>query len=623
MLDSLRSFAGSPLGIVVFAALIFGLLFFGLGGFTGSTSVAFVGGEEVTDDEFAQAYTAELQQYGGFMTPTRALELGLPQGVLSSLVQRAALRHQANLLKLRLSDEAVAAAIANNPTFQTNGQFDPARVQNVLRIEGLTEAELVELFREGLVRNQLFIAIRGDEPPLPQTYMRILTEFYGEQRTIQYANITPELLDEGAEPTEEEIQAFYDENAADWTIGEVRTVVLLELSSRMLADPDAVTDEEVAARYEELRAANESRDVRIFVFSAREGATAAEVAAEVQARIDAGETFEQLVEAGTINPTNLGFVGVNGINDPTIGGAAFDMAAGETRIVEGRAGATLVHLAEIADGDLAPLEEIADDIRQEIAEGRTLDLLDGYALQIDEGREAGQTLVEVGERVGLPTVTIAVDALGNNAVGEPIEDLPGGNALLTRAFEADVGTAASPVNLSAPGAALWYEVIEVAEPRQLTLEEVRARVIDAWRAETDQLRVELLAESVAGLLGDNVPPEQIEAEFGVTFLTSEPFGRTSTPPDMTTPSTIQAAFTNQIGDVATAPNAAGNGQIVLRVVDIARAEFTPDAELPPAVATVAENIANQAANGYMADLLTQTEPTENWDRVLQIIGAAQ
>lgn len=621
MLDSLRSFAGSPLGIVVFAALIIGLLFFGLGGFTGSTNVAQVGGQQVTAQEFADAYNAEIRNVG-FITPTRAWESQLPQSVLNNLVQLAAIRDEAATMKMGLSDEAVAAAIARDPFFQTDGQFNPAILQNVLVSEGMTEADLIEEFREGLLRNQIFLSIRGNTLPLPESYRRILSSVYGEQRTIDYALLTPDMLDEGAEPTEEEIATYYDDNADQWQVGEVRTAAILELSPRILADPDAITDEEVATEYAARQVENETRDVRIYVFDERDGVPAAEVADNVAAAIEAGQTFDELVEAGDIDPTGLGFVGAGGINDPAIADAAFAMEAGEMEIVEGRAGATLVHVAEVTLGDLPPLEEIADDIRQELAEERTTGALSDLALAIDEGREAGQTLIEVGEAMGLPTRIVSFDADGNDGLGEPLTDLPGGNALLTRAFETDIGTAASPINLTTPGAALWYEILEVAAPRQLALEEIRERVVDAWQADSEQLRLDLLAESVAGLLDDGVSIEQIEAELGVTFLTSEPFTRTSTPPPQTTTSALQAAFSGPLGYVATIGDTTGDGRVVLRVAEVISPDFDPDGDPLPEITTAANAIADQLALTYIFDLQLRIPLSVNMDLVQQIVGVA-
>lgn len=620
MLDSLRSFAGSPLGIVVFLALIFGLLFFGLGSFSGTTGVAQVGQERVSAQEFSDAYNAELGNIAGIVTPTRAWEQGLPQNVLSNLIQQAAIRDETSTMKMGLTDEGVATTIAADPFFQADGQFDPTVVQRIMLSQGMTEAELIDDFRESILQNQLFLAIRGDAPVLSETYRRVLAEFYSEQRTIEYAVLTSDILDDGPEPTDEELQAFYDDNLDQWQIDEVRTVVLLELSPRVLADPSTVADEDVAAAYEARQVAAETRDVWIYVFDDRGELTAAESQAAVALAIDNGQTFDELVAAGDIDPTSLGTVGAGEINDPAIADAALDLQAGEMRIVDGRAGATLVHVVEIALGDLPPIEEISDEIRQELAEERTVGALAELGAAIDEGRESGQTLVEVGEALALPTFVVEFDPEGNDGVGNPITDLPGGNALLTRAFEADIGTASSPVSLGVPGAAIWYEVMAIAEPRQLGLDEIRDRVRDEWRVDSDLLRVEVLAESIAGLLNDGVSTADISAELGVTFLTSEPLSRASQPPPQTALTALQATFAAPLGGVATVANDIGDGRVVLRVSEILTPDFDPDNELSPEVVDIAEGIANEVGFAYLNDLQDRIPITVNETRIREIVG---
>ena len=60
MLNSLRSFAGSPVGALIFAAIIAALLFFGLRGFGAPSMVGHVGSQTITPTEFQTAYNSEL-----------------------------------------------------------------------------------------------------------------------------------------------------------------------------------------------------------------------------------------------------------------------------------------------------------------------------------------------------------------------------------------------------------------------------------------------------------------------------------------------------------------------------------------------------------------------------------
>ena len=101
--------------------------------------------------------------------------------------------------------------------------------------------------------------------------------------------------------------------------------------------------------------------------------------------------------------------------------------------------------------------------------------------------------------------------------------------MVTNVFEADIGTSPSPVPLATAGAAAWYEVLDIIPPHQLALEDIRDRVVADWKADSDQQRLQELAQTVAGLLTDNVPLDEISEQLGVTFQQSDLLTRTSSP----------------------------------------------------------------------------------------------
>jgi peptidyl-prolyl cis-trans isomerase D len=623
MLDSLRSFAGSPVGIVVFAGLIVGLLFFGLGGFGATSVVASVGGQQVSQQEFASAYTEQTRQMG-LVTPTRAVAERIPWQVAGGLIQLAAIADRADQLGMGLSDIAVAEAVAANAGFlDDDGNFNPTLLENYLRQTGLTERELIDLFRDGMIRNQLLLAIRGVEAAMPLAYQRVLSDFFGEERSVRYAVLTPDLLESDAEPTEEELLAFYEDNVDRWQIGEIREVVLLELSPRALADLGAVTDEEIRAEYDARARQSEQRNVWQFVFTAVEGVTAADRAAAVEAELEAGATFDDLVAAGTIAPNDLGMVNRDGLIDPAMSDAAFAMEVGDTEIIDGRFGPTLVHVSEVTAGDLPLFEELADDIRQEIAESRTFSEISALTVEVDETRDTGAELTEVGDMLNIPIRTVAFDIRGNDRLGEAVEDLPVGTALFTRVFEADVGAAPAPVAIPGTNGGVWFEVLDITPPQQLALEEIRDRVVDAWREESDALRLQALAESVVGLLQADEPIEQIQADIGITFLLSEPLTRASAPPEGATPELVQAAFGGPEGFAAAVAGVEPGTLIVIEVADVTTPDFDPTAEQPLETDTAAAYLLEDLTFGYVNDVQNRTPISFNETLMLQIIGATQ
>ena len=172
---------------------------------------------------------------------------------------------------------------------------------------------------------------------------------------------------------------------------------------------------------------------------------------EAAAALAGGKTFDEIVTKRGLTPeaVDLGLIPRTEIIDPKVAEAAFALAAnGVSALIDGQFGPVIVRVTtieprgrrrpstrsrtQIKDGDrraAAPPQEIADQ----------LDV-------IEDARAGGATLEEIAGNYDLTLRTIpAVDATGNDADGNAIADLPGGQALVTAAFESDVGLENNPI----------------------------------------------------------------------------------------------------------------------------------------------------------------------------------
>lgn len=626
MLNSLRSFASSPIGILVFGAIIVGLLAFGLTSTGGQNTIARVGSEQISALEYQTEYEAALQriyqQEGIFLTPSQSMQRQVPQQVLDQMMLIAALADHTRDLDLGISDDEIVAMIASQPEFRSGGAFSQTQLDNYLRSRNITEREFIDEERDRLIRTQITNSLLPSNAGLPPAYQSIMTAFYTERRTVDYLTLTADVLDENVtEPTDEELAAFFADNVEDWAAPELRAADLLVLAPERLAVPDEITDEEVQAAYEE-RAEDlgtpESRTVSIFVFNSRADADA------IAAELEAGTDYAALVESGTINPTNLGTVTRTGISNATLRDAAFSMAEPGTEIVEGTAGATLVHVDEIIEGEVPPIEDVADDIRQDLAEQAAAARINALYLDIEDLRAAGLTLPEVGAELALPVESVVIDATARDANGDPIENLPGGPQLATEIFQSDVGLADAALQLPGAASFAWYEVTEVIPPRDRELDEVRDRVVAAWIDDSVNLRLEALAESIAALLRADEPREAIEAEFGVTFQTATDLTRLSEPPEGGPARLIQLAFGGPDGFVGTTANDDGLGYTVLHVVSATVPEGDPDDDAQLRLDALNNQLANSVFTSYVVDVRNRLgELGINDDLLTQVVGVVQ
>ncbi|MCW5696604.1 MAG: SurA N-terminal domain-containing protein [Bauldia sp.] len=591
MLDTLRKRTGGWTARILIAILVISFAVWGIPGILdqpGGRPVAVIGETEISALQFQEAYQREVQsvsqQLGRGITPTEAVNFNLPNVVLGRLALTATLDDHATALGLGLTDEGVGRAILADPNFQTgSGQFNTAGFNSFLRQNNLSEGAYIRTRREQELRTQIVAAV-ADRLGLPAAYDQLLHSYDNEARTIRYVTLTPDTVEAAPEPTEEELTAYFEENAANWSAAETRSLAVTELNPAVFADPSTVTEEEAEAAYQARIATfstAETRRVRQVVFPTRARAD------EVAALLAAGQTFDQLVEAGEIAPADLGVVDRNDLRDPAVAEAAFALAEGETSAVfDGRAGATIVNVSAINAPVVTPFEEVRDDLVQTLAEEHAVTEVNDLHPQIEDALAGGATVTAIAEQFGLPlTIIPSVDASGNDIDGNPVT-VPGGQQLVNGAFASDVGLSNPPIQQTR-WSFVWYDVTEVSPPHQRPLDEVRDAVVAAWQQDSVATRLAILAGDMLVRVRAGATFEEAADALGlaVTVETAEGLTRGGTVPESLSSAAVQTAFTGPEGYVDTAAAPDGESAIVLQVVAVSLPEGEPDAALAGDVAT--------------------------------------
>ena len=110
----------------------------------------------------------------------------------------------------------------------------------------------------------------------------------------------------------------------------------------------------------------------------------------------------------------LGTVAKADIIDPAIADAAFALKQGEvSQPVKGRFGIALLQVGKIEPGEEKTFEQIASQVKTEIAEGRAKSEVTTLRDKIEDERAAGSTLAEAAKKLGLSVINIeAVDRSG-------------------------------------------------------------------------------------------------------------------------------------------------------------------------------------------------------------------
>jgi len=614
MLNTLRKAAGTWVAKILLLVLVGSFAVWGISGqligIGMSDAVVSAGGTEVSLKDYRLAYDRQLnvmsQRFGQRMTREMARALGVENQVLAQLVAGAVLDEQARLMRLGLSKDRIAALTAQDPAFQdANGRFDRQRFDYVLRQVGMRPEDYFANRAQVATRQQIVEAV-SDGIKIPDAFLHAASLYRGEDRTVDYLVLPPSVLEAVAAPDDTTLSAWFEERKKDYAAPDYRKISYVKLEPEAIADEAAISDEDVRADYEKNKArytTPETRTIEQLVFPSREAAEAA------LASLKSGSTFEQVVtgEGKTMADVLLGTMTRDAVPDQKVAEAAFALGQGSvSEIVDGAFGPVLVRVTKVTPEVVQPFEEVAGQIRHDMALAEAsrvlLDVHDSY----EDARAGGATLAEAAERLGLKVVTVeAVSRAGQRPDGTVIADLPASAELLREAFETEVNVENDPISLGSNGF-VFYEVEGVTPARDRTLDEVRDKVTADWIAAETRTRLSQRTADLEKRLRDGETIDAIAAELGIDKQTKRGLRRDANDADLGGPG-VAAVFAVPNGGVGAFDAPGDAGSILFRVTEVfepaaAGAEAIPEPERANFSRGLADDLLDQLVAKLQAEL---------------------
>src|SRR6266446_5876108 len=576
MLRGLRKASSNWLGKAVMAAvvgfLVISFAIWGIGdifrGF-GRSTVAKIGRNELTVEQFRTLYNDRLQQFsrqlGRPISADQARSTGLDRVIVGQIFSEILLDERARALGLALSDAEVAKLITNDPGFRgANGEFDRFRFEQTIRNAGYTEPRYVAEQRRQALRRELAGTIASGLDA-PKAMVEALNRYQNERRSIEYVLLDRALAGDIASPPPEVLAKYFEERKILFRTPEYRKLVIVSLIPSELARWIEISDADLKRAYEERRARYITPERRHILQVDFPNAEAASAAAE---RIAKGASFVDIAkELGkSEKDIDLGTLPKAAIIDRAVADAAFSLKAGEVSApVQGRFGTVLVQVLKIEPEQVRSLEQVAGELKQELAAARAKSEIFDLYNKIEDARAEGKSLAEAAANLKLEARTIeAVDRSGRDAAGTPVK-LPDAERLLAGAFATDVGVERDPLRFQ--DGYIWYDVTGISPSRERSLDEVKDLVETRWRDREIATRLDTKATEMLDKLKAGATMAEVAAanHLKVETLTGLKRGEAAAP---LSAAGIDAVF-------RTAKDAAGKTQaaqpaeqVVFRVTDI-------------------------------------------------------
>jgi len=520
LLDFRNNMRGVAIGITIVIALIFA--FTGTGSLFISTpdseSALVVNGDEISEREVLQAVARERSRIlneNPEMDRSLLDDQALRPQALRQLISREVLIQAANQQDLGVAPSLINDLILDVEQFQTDGVFDEDRFRYAIRSQGYTSSSkftemlanqfLVEQLSDGIINSSFVTA----------SEVAVLASLADQKRDFEFARLAYQPFKEAVSLSEEQISTYYDENQAQYMTERKLSVEYIELNQDMLVDSQSVSAEQVQARFDqEAESADNSPSLRAAHILLED--SSAELIAEVQAKIDSGEDFAQLVKQYSQDVATAETGGDLGFTEGDTFPESFEQALAALEVgqvsapVETVSGTHFVKLLEVEEKEFTfeeQQERITLELQQEAANTllvEKLEMLKELAFNADNLEEVAQDL-ELDAKVSEPFSESGGEGVASSSV------------VVNAAYSPEVaedGYASEVLDLGDDN----YIVLRLKEnfpSRQQSLDEVRDGLIDTLTNTIAQENIDAKIAEIKAALDGGDSIQVVTSTFGL------------------------------------------------------------------------------------------------------------
>ena len=479
----------------IFSWILLGFLFLGLAGFGAANlggsvqSIGAVGDRDIPVTTYARALQNELRateaQFGQQLSMQQAQAFGITNRVLSRVVIETALDSEAERIALSVDDAAVAKDLNNIQAFKgPDGQFSRENYRFSLKNAGYSETEFEESVRTESARTILQAAIIAGNA-MPSTAIDTVLDYLTETRNITLTTLTADDLTQTiADPDLAALETYYKDNIATYTLPERKQITYAILTPDMVLDQIDISDDALRAAYDARRDEfnqPERRLVERLVFLDADQARA------TLAKIDAGTTdFETVVaDRGlALADIDIGDVTMSELGEASAGvfAANLDQVVGP---FDTDLGPALFRVNGILVADVVTFDEARDQLFDELATESARRMIDAKSTEIDDAMAAGATLEDLEKEFGM-----RVDVLMyHDGTDAEVAGYPNFRAVASAVQDGDFPTV-EPLN---DGGIFSVRLDGIEPPAPMPLDEVMDQVSADWRTAQTRAALEAFA----------------------------------------------------------------------------------------------------------------------------------
>jgi peptidyl-prolyl cis-trans isomerase D len=498
---------------ILLIILIFpSFVLFGIDGYKsfqdGGETVATVDGLNISKDEWEQAYKSEIDRMRVSMPGVDSSMFDTPAlkyGVLERLVQSKVLEVSAKKLNLSVSDKRVVQTISEMEALASlknpDGTLDIEKYKQLLAAQGMSPDTFEARMRGDLAVRQVVNGVTQSTVTFP-SQVDVAMKAFKQQREIQVAIFSASDYLDKAQPTDEEIKAYFSKHSEEYKSIETADIEFVTLDLASIEKTITVTETELKAYFDQNQAAlsnKEERRASHILFNAGKDVSAADRA---KAKSKADEILTQLRQrpdqfaelakkhsqdqGSAPNGGDLDFFAKGAMVKP-FEDAAFALKKGDiSDVVETDFGYHIIRLTDIKSAVGANFQQVRpqleSDLKKELARKKYAELAEQFSNLV---YEQSDSFVAVVEKLKLPIQTAQGITRDVNGGGKVIWANPN---LLKSIFSQESISRRSNTEAveTAPNQLVSARITEYRASAQLSLDEVKQIVVQALLKEKSQ-----------------------------------------------------------------------------------------------------------------------------------------
>lgn len=406
MMTKIRSVQDSwaAKSILILTALSF-MSLFGVSGYMSSVGknrpIIKVDDIIVYQDEIRNQYNQELQAAKNLFGDNIDVNDNMKNAILQNIVQKdlvnAILQKTSEDLNVSISNDLVKKIIYSQAEFMdANGNFSLDKLRRLLNASGWTEQRYIDTLRKDIEKQHL-VQNPVENINIPNFMNKYLAQLENQKKIFKYIEIRPESLKVDRQISQEELEQYYQDFAAQFEEPETRNVSFIELSVDKLASKVTPSETDIKNYYNEninQFVIPENRNVLQMVFDNQDDADKAFAA------LNAGGDFYNVAKQFAKQDkaaTQLGEVSKDMLI-ADMSDAVFDLKAGNyTNPIKSELGWHIMKVTNIIPKKETSLAAARNKIIDAIRKEKAYDEAYNAVAEIEDKIGAGATLESIAE----------------------------------------------------------------------------------------------------------------------------------------------------------------------------------------------------------------------------------